>query len=62
MQLISQSFLDVYALHLYTIDIKRKYKLLNVCYVHTSSTTFFLCFDVATNSTNETNKAVGMCY
>jgi hypothetical protein len=49
------------------IDIKRKNRLLKVCYVPTTSTTFLAFFSfflaVAINSTNEANKAGGMrCY
>ncbi len=48
-----------------TLDIKRKYRLLKVCYVPTTSTTFlalyFSFFAAATISTNETNKAGNMC-
>jgi hypothetical protein len=42
------------------IDIKRKYRLLKVCYVPTTSAAFF--FAAASNSTNETNKAGGTCH
>jgi hypothetical protein len=42
-----------------SIDIKRTYRLLKVCYVATTSTAFFSLFlAAATNSTNETNKQV----
>jgi hypothetical protein len=34
------------------IDIKRKYRLLKVCYVPTTSAAFFAFFAAATNSTN----------
>jgi hypothetical protein len=44
-----------------TIDIKRKNRLLKVCYMHTTSATFLAFFSfflaVAINSTNEANKA-----
>jgi hypothetical protein len=46
-----------------SIDIKRKNRLLKVCYVPTTSTTFLAFFSfflaVAINSTNEANKAGG---
>jgi hypothetical protein len=46
------------------IDIKRKYRLLKVCNVPTTSATFLafflLFFAAATNSTNETNKIGSM--
>jgi heme/copper-type cytochrome/quinol oxidase subunit 3 len=48
------------------IDIKRKNRLLMVCYVPATSATFLAFFSfflaVAINSTNETNKAVGTCH
>ncbi len=44
------------------IDIERKNRLLKVCYVPASSTTFLaFFFDVAINSTNEAYEAGGMC-
>jgi hypothetical protein len=47
------------------IDIKRKNRLLKVCYVPTTSATFLAFFSfflaVAINSTNETNKVGGTC-
>jgi hypothetical protein len=44
-------------------DIKRKNRLLKVCYVPATSTTFLAFFiAVAINSTNETNKASSMCH
>jgi hypothetical protein len=43
------------------IDIKRKYRLLKVCYVPATSTTFLAFFlVVAINRTNEANKAGSM--
>ncbi len=46
------------------IDIERKNRLLKVCYVPATSTTFLAFFSfflaVAINSTNEANKADGM--
>jgi hypothetical protein len=46
------------------IDIKRKNRLLKVCFVPATSTTFLAFFSfllaVAINSTNETNKEGGM--
>ncbi len=46
-----------------TIDIKRKTRLLKVCYVPATSTTFLASFSfflaVVINSTNEANKADG---
>jgi hypothetical protein len=44
------------------IDIKRKYRLLKVCYMPATSATFIAFFAAATNSTNETNKAGSTCY
>jgi hypothetical protein len=48
------------------IDIEIKNRLLKVCYVPTTSTTFLALFSfflaVAINSTNEANKAGGMCH
>jgi hypothetical protein len=45
------------------IDIKRKNRLLKVCYVPSTSATFLAFFSfflaVANNSTNEANKAGG---
>jgi hypothetical protein len=42
-------------------DIKRKNRLLKVCYVPATSTTYLAFFiAVAINSTNEANKAGGM--
>jgi hypothetical protein len=45
-----------------TIDIERKYILLKVCYVPTTSATFLAFFAAANNSTNETNKAGSTCH
>ena len=46
-----------------TIDIKRKNRLLKVCYVPATSATFLAFFSfflaLAINSTNEANKAGG---
>jgi hypothetical protein len=48
------------------IDIERKNRLLEVCYVPAASTTFLAFFSfflaVAINSTNETNNAGDMCH
>jgi hypothetical protein len=48
------------------IDIKRKYRLLKVCYVPATSTTFLAFFSfflaAAINSTKEANKAGGTCH
>ncbi len=41
----------------FTTDIERNYRLFKVCYVPATSTTFLAFFPVATNITNETNKA-----
>ncbi len=49
-----------------TIDIERKNRLLMVCYVPATSATFLAFFSfilaAAINSTNEANKAGGMCH
>jgi hypothetical protein len=48
-----------------SIGIERKNRLLKVCYVPTTSTTFLAFFSfflaVAINSTNEANKAGSAC-
>ncbi len=46
-----------------TIDIERKYRLLKVCYVPTTSAASSKAlFAAAINSTNLTNKAGDMCH
>ncbi len=53
------------SLYSQTIDIKGKTRLLEVCHVPATSATFLAFFifflAVAINSTNESNKAGGMC-
>ncbi len=44
------------------IDIESKYRLLKVCYVPATSTTFLAFFAAATNSTNEINKGGSTCH
>ncbi len=62
MSLNSLYYLDVYGERA-SLDIKRKDRLLKVCYVPTTSATFFSFFlAVAINSTYGANKAGGMCH
>ncbi len=62
MQVKSTHGLKYYVTLVRIMDIERKYRLLKVCYVPTTSVTFQLIFAAATNSTNETNQAGGTCH
>jgi hypothetical protein len=46
----------------WAINNLRKSNLLKFCCVPSTSAAFLAFFEVATNSTNETNKAGGMCH